>query len=84
MERQDFKIDHYLPLCMGGSNKTDNLWPQHKSVYVYTDSIEMKLCMLMANGQMHQEEASTKIRTVKFHLEQARDLEAELDRMLGR
>ncbi|MCX6130207.1 MAG: hypothetical protein NTX25_14225, partial [Proteobacteria bacterium] len=33
MSRNDFKIDHYIPLCMGGANDVANLWPQHKSVY---------------------------------------------------
>ena len=29
MQRSQFKIDHYIPLCAGGSNDRDNLWPQH-------------------------------------------------------
>ena len=29
MSRGDFKIDHYIPLCAGGSNQATNLWPQH-------------------------------------------------------
>src|SRR5688572_28997380 len=31
-ERSTFKIDHFIPLCAGGSNREDNLWPQHVSV----------------------------------------------------
>src|SRR5688500_1500919 len=27
MNRQEFKIDHFIPLCMGGSNGRRNLWP---------------------------------------------------------
>ena len=37
LPRGDFKIDHFIPLCVGGSNDIVNLWPQHKSVYEITD-----------------------------------------------
>jgi hypothetical protein len=40
MNRQAFKIDHYIPLCMGGSNDSSNLWPQHESVFKMTDPLE--------------------------------------------
>lgn len=84
MNRGDFKIDHYIPLCMGGSNSTKNLWPQHKTVYVKTDSLEQKLCELMAAGKMLQAEAMEKIRFAKNHLDEAAEMDRELDRLLGR
>lgn len=37
LPREDFKVDHFIPLCAGGSNDLVNLWPQHKSVYSLTD-----------------------------------------------
>lgn len=65
MNRQDFKIDHYIPLCMGGSNETTNLWPQHKSVYFYTDRLEEALCTKMREGRLVQARAIDLIREAK-------------------
>ena len=78
MNRQDFKIDHLIPLCAGGSNNTDNLWPQHKTVYVLTDNIEAKICQLMQLGQMQQERAVEIILNVKHHLDTAHAVEDDL------
>ncbi len=82
MRRQDFKIDHLIPLCIGGSNETENLWPQHKSIFVHTDIIEQRLCDLMIAGKMLQAEAIGLIREVKANTSRAeamrRDLEARL------
>src|SRR5262245_45768293 len=54
MDRSAFKIDHYIPLCMGGSNKQDNLWPQHQSVFTVTDPLEALECEKMAKGKLLQ------------------------------
>lgn len=84
MGRSEFKIDHYIPLCMGGSNSSKNLWPQHKSVYAKTDPLEPKLCELMAAGKMLQRVAMEKMRQAKNHLDEAEDLIREADQLLGR
>ncbi len=63
--REHFKIDHYFPLCMGGSNESDNLWPQHESVYKYTDPLEPIICQKMAEGKLKQAEAIEIIRKAK-------------------
>lgn len=82
MNRAEFKIDHYIPLCMGGSNDTENLWPQHKTIYEQTDPIEPVLCELMASGQLLQAKAISIIRDVKKNPETSaavlRDLEGKL------
>lgn len=65
MDRAQFKIDHYIPLCMGGSNRTDNLWPQHQSIYVHTDPLEQLLCEKMAAGRLSQRDALEYIRRAK-------------------
>lgn len=57
MERSEFKIDHLVPLCMGGSNESDNLWPQHKVIYENTDPLEPFLCETLAAGKIKQAEA---------------------------
>jgi hypothetical protein len=69
--RRNFKIDHYIPLCMGGSNAESNLWPQHPSVYEITDPLEPLLCNQMAKGLMTQSEAVRLIKLVKNDLKQA-------------
>lgn len=57
MERSEFKIDHLIPLCLGGSNNSDNLWPQHKVIYENTDPLEPFLCETLAAGKIKQAEA---------------------------
>jgi hypothetical protein len=74
MDRQAFKIDHYIPLCMGGSNEADNLWPQHQSVFEITDPLEQLLCEKMAQGVLRQSNAIELIRRAKNHLEEAEEI----------
>ena len=71
MRRGDFKIDHYIPLCAGGSNNQDNLWPQHKSVYAITDPLEPLVCEKMAAGRLSQAEAIEFIKEAKNDLSKA-------------
>ncbi len=68
MPRQDFKIDHFIPLCMGGANTEANLWPQHKSVYVKSDPWEQQLCLQLAAGTITQADAVAKIKQWKMGL----------------
>ncbi|MGK5086298.1 HNH endonuclease signature motif containing protein [Bdellovibrionota bacterium FG-2] len=63
--REHFKIDHYIPLCMGGSNEADNLWPQHESIYQYTDPLEPIACQKMAEGKLLQADAIEIIKKAK-------------------
>lgn len=65
MKREEFKIDHYIPLCMGGSNSPKNLWPQHESVYRYTDEIEHTACGAMSAGKLKQADAVRLIKKAK-------------------
>lgn len=52
--RSDYKIDHLVPLCAGGSNEADNLWPQHKSLYIHTDTLESTGCDKLKTGRITQ------------------------------
>ena len=70
LNRDDFKIDHYIPLCAGGSNDPSNLWPQHKSVYVITDPIEPLVCKKMSEGKLKQANAIQLIVRAKNSLNQ--------------
>ena len=81
MKRQAFKIDHYIPLCMGGSNSIKNLWPQHQSVYTITDPLEQKICEKMADGVMLQKDAVEMIKFGKANLDQVDELLEKLEAM---
>jgi hypothetical protein len=52
--RNDYKIDHLIPLCAGGSNHEDNLWPQHVSIYTLTDPLESVGCEKLKAGKIKQ------------------------------
>lgn len=69
--REDYKIDHLIPLCVGGSNDQKNLWPQHKSSYGKTDFLEAELCKQMAQGNLSQKEAIDLVIEAKTHLDRA-------------
>lgn len=70
MSRDEFKIDHLIPLCAGGSNDTVNLWPQHKSVYEITDPVEPLVCQRMLEGKLKQADAVKLIMQAKLDLSQ--------------
>jgi hypothetical protein len=74
MPRNKFKIDHYIPLCMGGSNRVENLWPQHESVYKITDPLEALLCQKMAEGVLKQADAIDMIKRAKNNLNEAQEI----------
>jgi len=81
MPRSDFKIDHYIPLCVGGSNDVSNLWPQHKSVYTITDPLEEAVCEKMANGKLLQKDAVKLIVEAKNHLDEVPQILAQVHAM---
>ena len=68
MSRGDFKIDHFIPLSIGGSNSEDNLWPQHKSVYAVTDPLEQLLSDKIMAAKIKQADAIRVIREAKLNL----------------
>ncbi|MBY0555034.1 HNH endonuclease [bacterium] len=68
MSRNDFKIDHFIPLSIGGSNSKSNLWPQHKSVYEVTDPLEHLLSEKIVAGLIKQADAIRVIREAKLNL----------------
>lgn len=70
--RSLYKIDHYIPLCMGGSNDIQNLWPQHQHIFNQTDPLEGLLCEKMKSGRLKQVEAVELIRRAKNDLSQVR------------
>lgn len=81
MNRADFKIDHYIPLCAGGSNDPSNLWPQHKSIYAVTDPVEPLICAKMAAGRLRQSDAIKLIVRAKTYLNQVNEVIKILNRI---
>jgi hypothetical protein len=53
-DRNRYKIDHLSPLCAGGSNEEDNLWPQHETIYIQTDAIEAVGCEKLKLAKIKQ------------------------------
>ena len=79
MDRQKFKIDHLIPLCAGGGNSRENLWPQHESIYNITDPLEPLICGKMAAGKLLQAKAAEIIIYAKTHLDQVPTVMKELE-----
>lgn len=55
-DRAEYKVDHFIPLCAGGSNHQDNLWPQHISISAVTDPLEALGCEVIGKGKITQKE----------------------------
>lgn len=69
--RSNYKIDHFFPLCAGGSNEEDNLWPQHITVFTITDPIESVGCEKLKLGKITQKNLIGLIKTAKLDLDEA-------------
>ena len=74
MNRMDFKIDHYIPLSIGGANTKENLWPQHKSVFEVTDPLEHLLSEKIKTASITQAEAIRVIKDAKNNLHKVPEL----------
>lgn len=79
--RDNYKIDHLIPLCAGGSNEIDNLWPEHVSIYTTVDPLEPAICDKMSMGRLKQREAVDLIRRAKQFPEEAPKLIDYVDRL---
>lgn len=61
--RKDFTVDHYISLFAGGSNKEDNLWCQHKSIY--SGNFEYQVYLELRDGVIAQKDAIQKLKDWK-------------------
>ena len=55
-----YEVDHFIPLCLGGSNDIKNLWPQPYQLTwsaLKKDKLEWKLCRMICSGEISVEEA---------------------------
>lgn len=64
----NYKVDHFIPLCAGGSNREDNLWPQYVAVYSKTDALEELACKKLSQGKIKQAEVVNLIKAAKRNL----------------
>lgn len=56
-----YEFDHLLPICAGGSNSSDNLWPQPLAEAKKKDVLEVDICLAMKAGTLKQSDAVQKI-----------------------
>jgi hypothetical protein len=65
-QRAGFKIDHLIPLELGGADRIDNLWPQSLRAKPYgpdrKELLAAVLLMKIARGQMTLAQAQEEIR----------------------
>lgn len=55
--REQYTIDHYVPLSLGGSNQPTNLWPEHKDVKATRQNLEQDLYDRIKAGTISQRQA---------------------------
>lgn len=65
--RQEYTIDHFIPLSIGGTNRFDNLWPEPKVIKQLRQDLELELFKALSKGQITQDEAIETIRDAKFN-----------------
>ena len=70
-DRGQYKIDHLIPLCAGGSNNENNLWPQYHTISARTDLIEQWGCEVLANGKITQKALIDLVMKAKLDLKEA-------------
>lgn len=70
-DRYEYKIDHFIPLCLGGSNNVDNLWPQYKTISEVTDPLEALACDKLSKGKINHRTSLDLIVRAKLNLKEA-------------
>lgn len=67
-DRSDYKVDHFIPLCLGGSNDITNLWPQNQMIYEQTDALEQVACDVLTQGRISQYDVVRLVTDAKMDL----------------
>lgn len=60
-EWRNYEFDHLIPLCAGGANGGENVWPQLLIEAHKKDVLENQICRAMRLGQLSQKEAIEKV-----------------------
>jgi hypothetical protein len=58
-----YECDHFIPLCLGGSNAIANLWPEPSPEFHWKDGLEVYLWNEVRRGHVSLSEAQREIRT---------------------
>lgn len=66
-ERSRYKVDHLIPLCAGGSNELENLWPQYDTISQLTDPLEPLGCTVLSKGKITQKDLVALILEAKLN-----------------
>jgi hypothetical protein len=56
-QRRNYTVDHFIPLSIGGSNQTVNLWPEHKKIKQTRLTLEQEVYEAVKDGRMSQNRA---------------------------
>jgi hypothetical protein len=64
--RRQYTIDHFIPLALGGSNKDQNLWPEHRNVKATRQNLEQELFDQIRVGKITQTRAIEIIMSAKM------------------
>jgi len=66
-QQEQYTIDHFIPLSLGGSNKRGNLWPEHRQVKALRPNLELELYIALRDGEITQKDAIQTILEAKLH-----------------
>lgn len=66
---QDYEIDHYIPLSIGGSNEVENLWPLPVPVARAKSALEGKIHEQVKEGALTQDQAIERVRNWKTFID---------------
>jgi len=67
-ERDEYTIDHIIPLAIGGSNEAENLWPEHKKVKALRPDLERELYVELRDNRIDQACAIWIVKKAKYDL----------------
>ena len=80
-ERSRYKVDHFIPLCAGGSNEIENLWPQYDTVSALTDPLEPLACEVLSKGKITQKDLVALVMKAKLNTKEVPKLMQHLRRL---
>jgi len=58
-----YECDHFIPLCLGGSNSISNLWPEPSPEFHWKDGFEVYLWRQVRAGSISLDEAQREVQT---------------------
>jgi hypothetical protein len=64
---QNYTIDHFIPLSIGGSNAVGNLWPEHRKIKELRQDLEVEIFYQVERGEITQKEAIEIITDAKLN-----------------